>query len=353
MTELFASVKADLLDRRLLPLVALVGVCLIAGLAYALLGGGSSSAPSTLGTTAPAGVTAGISVSGTTHEQSVAETTDGSKEQHGGAARNPFTALPGAGGVSGTTTSAASATPASSGSGSSSSGSGASSPTTTTGGSTGGSSGSSGSGSGSGSGETTKPEAKKSKPKQVYLVAVEFGTVPLGTVPGTATLTAYENLKLQTALPSAKAPLIVFRGVTAKGASATFTLVGEAILSGPGACLPSATQCQALDLKPGATEQLSYLEPNGETVLYELRVVAIAAATASTAASKASKASVASLGASTVWAVSKAGREVLRRAGLIALPFLRYSSQPGVLVFAPPKKASAARAHAAARRHSS
>jgi hypothetical protein len=46
------------------------------------------------------------------------------------------------------------------------------------------------------------------------------------------------------------------------------------------------------------------------------------------------------------WAESRAGRQLLRESGLVTLPFLRYSSQPGVLVFAP-HKASAARARVA------
>ena len=37
------------------------------------------------------------------------------------------------------------------------------------------------------------------------------------------------------------------------------------------------------------------------------------------------------------WGVSRVGQELLRKAHLVALPFLRYSSQPGVLVFAKPK----------------
>ena len=67
--------------------------------------------------------------------------------------------------------------------------------------------------------------------------------------------------------------------MTAGGKSATFTLVGEAILRGAGACLPSASQCQAIDLKPGQTEELEYLPPTAApTVTYELRVVSITAA---------------------------------------------------------------------------
>jgi hypothetical protein len=46
------------------------------------------------------------------------------------------------------------------------------------------------------------------------------------------------------------------------------------------------------------------------------------------------------------WAESKAGLELLRKSGQQALPFLHYSTQPGVLVFAP-RKAAAARAQAA------
>ena len=47
MTDFLSSLKADLLDRRLLPLVALVAVGLVAAVAYAVLGGGSSAATPT------------------------------------------------------------------------------------------------------------------------------------------------------------------------------------------------------------------------------------------------------------------------------------------------------------------
>jgi hypothetical protein len=167
---------------------------------------------------------------------------------------------------------------------------------------------------------------------------VLFGVIPSGTLPQTAQLTPYESLKLLTPLPSPQQPLVVFRGVTSAGRSATFTLVGEAILQGSAACLPSASQCQAIDLKPGVSEQLEYLTPNGETVTYELRVVSIVASKASATGAK-----------SVLRGESKPGRELLRRAGLVAVPDLRYSSQVGVLVFAA-HPALAARARAAARR---
>jgi hypothetical protein len=331
MNDFLQSVKADLSDRRLLPAVGLIGVCLIAALAYALLGGGSSApAPQTAAVTPATPTAPGLSVSETASEKAVAETTDGFKEQRSGHARDPFAQIAGT----------SSATTASSVSSSSGSSSAAGSESSESSGSTESSGGAS-----SGGTEPTQSESgksgttKKSKAKNVYDVAVEFGVLPAGTTPEAAQLTAYAKLKLQTPLPDAKQALLVFRGVTTKGKSATFTLVGEAILTGTGACLPNASQCQAVDLKPGETEQLSYLAPNGETTVYELRVISITLAKA--------KASTAKAGG---WPESKEGRELLRHSGLIAVPDLHYSSQPGVLVFAG-HGAFASRAHTAVLPH--
>jgi hypothetical protein len=329
MNDFLLSVKADLSDRRLLPAVGLVGVCLIAALAYALLGGGSTAPTPQAASVTPATVPAsGLAVSETATEKAVAETTDGFKEQKSGHARDPFAAI--AGTSSSTTTSSGSSSSTSSAAGGSE-GSGSTG--------SGSSSGSSGGGTEPTPTESGKSGASKKKAKTVYDVAVEFGVLPAGTTPEAAQLTAYAKLKLQTPLPDAKQPLLVFRGVAAKGKSATFTLVGEAILSGTGACLPNASQCQAVDLKPGETEQLSYLAPNGETTVYELRVISIAAAKAKASAAKAGG-----------WPESKEGRELLRHSGLIAVPDLRYSSQPGVLVFAG-HGAFASRAHTAVLPH--
>jgi hypothetical protein len=327
MTGYLNSLKADLLDRRLLPLVALVAVALVAAVAYAVLGGGSSAAtPAAAVSSAPAAASSGLAVSQTTPEKAVAETTGGGSVQHRGVAHNPFTPLPEA--KTATTTTAASAATstsssgasATSGSGSSSSSSGGSSSTTPS--------------------TTPSTPATPAKPKAVYHVAVLFGVYPAGATPQSVQLTPYENLKLLTPLPSVQQPLIVFRGVTAGGKSATFTLVGEAILHGDAACLPSATQCEAIDLQIGQSEQLEYLPPSGQTVTYELKVVSIVSSKASSAAVK-----------DLLRGESKAGRELLSRTGLDAIPYMRYSAQAGVLVFAG-RAASAARAHAAGhRRH--
>jgi hypothetical protein len=328
MNDFLSSVKADLLDRRMLPILALVGAALLAALAYAQLGGGgSTSPPVSTGSPAPAiAPPSGIAVSPAPSStgQPVAETTSGSAHR-AGATRNPFAPLPGAKAANAASSAAAGSTTSSSSSSTSSS-------STTT-------SPESGGGSSSG-GATPTPEAKKPAAKEksqtVYHVAVRFGTAPAGTPPLTAQLTPYDDLKRQQPLPDAKQPLIVFRGVIAGGKSATFTLVGEAILRGVAVCLPSASQCQAINLRPGQTEELEYIPLGGSAITYQLQIVSITSSKASASAARRS-----------FKGQSKTGLELLRHAGLTALPGLRYSRAKGVLVFKS-RHASAARAHVAA-----
>jgi len=335
MNELLNSLKSDLTNRRLVPFVALAVIALLGAVAYVVVGAGSSS-PSTPtaaipGSSAGLAATGGLAISQSTPNKSVAETTDGGSAQRQGVAHNPFAKLPPSAKEKAAAAAAAAAAKKASAAGASkgaSSGSGSESGTS------------------SKSGESTKPTpaqpanpTKPSKPQTVYHVAVLFGIAPATATPPGTPLTPYAKLKLQTPLPSAGQPLVVFRGVTSGGKSATFTIVGETILHGNASCLPSASQCQAIDLKAGQSEQLEVLE-SGLTLTYELRVVSITS-------SKASASSVKNL---LLHGVSKAGSELLRHAGLVSIPYLSYSSQPGVLVFAP-RMASTARAHAAIRGH--
>jgi hypothetical protein len=323
MTDFLNSLKADLLDRRLLPILALVAAALVAAVAYVVLGGGSTAAtPIPAATLAHTSTGIAVSPAPASPAQAVAETTSGSSAQSRGRSHNPFNPLPGDVKKAAASTKSASST----------------SSTTT-------SSKSGSSAKGEAKGETkpslpSKPSTP-SEPTTVYRVSVLFGVVPAAVPASAVQLTPYASLKLLTALPAVGQPLIVFRGVTRGGKSALFTIVGEAILHGSATCVPSATQCQAIVLKPGQTEQLEYLPLSGSIVTYELRIVSIKS-------SKASSATVSSI----VHSESKAGRELLRRAGLVAIPGLRYSSAVGVLTFAA-HAASGARAHVALeRRHS-
>ncbi len=339
MTDFLNALKADLLDRRLVPFVALVLVALAGAVAYVAVGGGSTSAtPAAAVHTAPATapVTGGLAVSRTTPEKAVAETTDGVAAQRRGVARNPFALFPQAAAAkapaaAAASTSAGTSAP-SSGSGSSTPGSSSGSSSSTPGPRSG--SGSSTPGPRSGSGSTTP--SGPSPQRAVYHVSVLFGVAPTaGATPPSAPLTPYANLKLLTPLPSAKSPQLIFRGVTVGGKSATFTVVSEAILHGGAACLPSPVQCRAIDLKPRQSEQLEYTSLTGVTTIYELKVVSIVSAKATTAAVKA-----------ILRGQSHFGLELLRMDGLMAIPFLRNSTQVGVLVFTG-HRALAARAHTA------
>lgn len=330
MSNFLNSLKSDLLDRRFLPILALLGVALVAALAYAVLGAGGSSthptrpAPSNASSgVGGASATIAISQASVDPNRAVAETTSGTSHQHAGPARNPFTPLP--------STKKADSTPSSGGSGSASSS-----------GQSGSGSSSSGSGGTSTSGTGSKPAKPKHKPAQkVYQVDVLFGVAPAGTPSQNIQLETLHNLtRLDPLTAGGEAPL-VFAGVTAGGKSAIFTLVREVILSGPAGCHPSASQCQAIGLTPGQSEELEYIPPSGQALVYKLALVSITAVKDS--AAKAVRA---------FHRTSPAGRALLRRAGLSALPGLRYSAAKGVVVL-PGRRAFAARARAAAahRRH--
>jgi hypothetical protein len=323
MSELLKSVKADLTDRRLLPIVALVIVVLAAAVGYAVLGGSGSSASPTAGASAPAPGAHGIAVteSQPSSSQAIAETTDGSKSQRKGSSRDPFAAIGGAAkpakaaSAAHTTSSASSAashsaTAGAGAAGGSSSSAGATSKTTPP--------------SSSGSGNPTPSTPKPSKPKTIYSVALQFGQVPAGTPAANAELKPYADLVKATPLPSAKERLLEYVGVTVShaGTSAAFAVDAEVILHGGASCLPSPTQCQVIDLKQGASEQLEYITPQGALATYELRVVNISSNKAN---------------AATVRNAQRAQAQIapglLGDGGALHAAGLRFAKRVGVLVF--------------------
>src|SRR5262249_12267967 len=113
MSEFLSSLKGDLLDRRMMPVLVALGVALMAALFYALLGGAGGSPRSTTASPGVSPQTRGLAVSQsqTSSPQPVAETTSGAAIQRAGAARDPFAPLPGS---TTTTTSATSVTSATS-----------------------------------------------------------------------------------------------------------------------------------------------------------------------------------------------------------------------------------------------
>ncbi len=317
MNDFLRSLKSDLLDRRLLPVVAVLGVALIAAVAYAVLGSGGSSTSST----PPAAIGVSSGASGATgaiaitqapagSSKAVAETTSGSSQQGSGRARDPFTPLPSAKAKSASVTPSSSTSSSSSAGTSSSSGSANSTPSP--GGST--------------------PVAPAPKPvtpaKKLYIhyhVTAQFGVVPAaaeGTTPQPAQLKTYADMALDEPLPGKDDPQAVYLGVVlSNGKEAVFGLTGEAILHGSATCKPSPTQCQAIALQIGQSERLEVVEADGQAVTYELKLVSIAKSigTASAARAHVSRAQA---------RAARSGRAFLNHVGLSALAG-RYSTEKG------------------------
>jgi hypothetical protein len=273
MTEFLQSIKSDLLSRRLLPFVALLAVALIATVAYAVAGGSSNSA-STPVASAPSAPSSGVpvlpvSVAPANSNEAVSETPGGVRYQRQGPTRDPFTPLPSPSPAktASTSGSSSSSSSGSSGKSSESSSSGSSSGGTGTGPSSG--------GSGTGVPKAPAPAPKKpAKPQLDYDVSVLFGAA--STTPGQpATLAPYESLKLGQPFPSKQHVRISFERVTASGNGAIFKLVVPPILHGEAICLPSNSECQTIDLEAGHSEELEYVEADGQLAVYELKVVSI------------------------------------------------------------------------------
>jgi hypothetical protein len=273
MNEILTSLKSDLSDRRLLPVLVALCLALAGAVAYVVLDGGGSSeagtAPSAAaGASNPSPVSHGTNVAVTEAKANpnaaVSETTEGARYRHKPGSRDPFTPLP-------SPKTASTAAVKSSGSSSVSSPSTSSSSTsveksspssTNTGGST------------TKPSTPVKPAPKKTTPKTVYVVSVQFGV--LSTTAGALSqLTPYPDLKRLQQLPSAQDVRLVFSGARGNGKGAVFALSREAILKGQGICIPSAEQCEAIDLEVGQSEELTYLEPDGQSVPYELKVLSI------------------------------------------------------------------------------
>jgi hypothetical protein len=324
MTDFLNSLKADLLNRRVLPFLALAVVALAGALVYAVTGGGPAAAVPQAAAPAAHAPTAvppvAVSQAPANAKKAVAEITSGAAQQRGGPTRNPFTPLPVAKTAAASAKPAASTTKSSSGSATSPSGAGGTTP-------------------------TTPKETSPAKPKKVYIhyhVTAQFGVVPPsaeGVPPQPAQLKTYKDMALDEPLPKVN-PQLVFLGVVLRtGKDVVFGLTGEAILHGSAICKPSPTQCQAIELQVGQSETLEVLEANGTPVTYELKLLTITKSVSTASAARAHTA-------------SKAGRELLRRDGVHTPSELRYSPERGGLVFAG-HPAFAAHAHAARRFDSS
>ena len=335
MSEFLNAIKVDLLDSRRRPILAALVVAFVAALAYALLGGGSSSPSLSPLPVQPGSAGIPVSQAPANADQAVAETTSGASEQRTGSSRNPFEPLPGAG-LTATATATATAPATATATAPSSS------PTAAQPGSS--AQGSGGTSSGTGT-------QKASTPNVVirYHVTAQFGVVPPaveGAPPQPAELKIYRQLALNQPLPSKDNAQLVFLGVVLRtGDEAVFALTGAAILHGDAVCLPSATQCRGIKLKVGQSETLDTFDASGNPVTYELKLAAIAKHEVSASVARADAATRAARTArSGRRADASSERKTAKRLGF------RFDAALGGLDPAQPRKPQPARtARAAAR----
>jgi hypothetical protein len=332
MNDFLNSLKSDLLERRMVALLGVLGVALVGAVAYALLGGSTGSSEPPVPSPVARAIGIAVTEAQSNPNQPVSETTNGSTVQKGGNTRNPFAPLVSAKSatVTSSTTTGKTSTTSSSGS-STTSGNGGSSSTTK----------------GESGGSAPSKPAPPSTPRIVihFHVKAEFGTVPPAAAPGAqqlpTTLTSYANMTVDQPLPSKQSPQVVFLGVVLPtGKSAVFALIGEPILHGAAKCLPTTTQCQAIELNPGQSETLETIDASNNSVTYELKLVSITSSKSTASAAKAHAA---------FRAPSKAQRELLGRAGLAVVPALKGAQGAGMLVFVSHRK-HGAHAHVALRR---
>ena len=268
MSEFLNAIKVDLLDSRRRPILAALVVAFVAALAYALLGGGSSSPSLPPLPVRPGSSGIPVSQAPADTDQAVAEMTSGASQQRNGSSRNPFSPLPGAGLTAAASTATAPATATATAPSPASSSPASPQPGASV-------QGGGGTSSGTGTQKTSTPEVLIR-----YHVTAQFGVVPPaveGAPPQPAELKTYRQLALNQPLPSKANAQLVFLGVVLRtGDEAVFALTGAAILHGNAVCLPSATQCRGIKLKVGQSETLDTFDANGNPVTYELKLAAIA-----------------------------------------------------------------------------
>jgi hypothetical protein len=325
MSDLLASLKADLTSRRMLPLLVVAALALLGALGYGVLASKSSSSPSSAAPQSAHGEVAslpGPAVANAPANPNAAasETTVGVGYQHKGKMRNPFAPLPGS--------KSSAAASSSSGGSESSSGSGSSNGSSSSGGSGSTSSGSSGSPSSGGSpshsegsGNPKESGSGSASPQSaisLYHIDLAMQRLSETGTPIGEPQTFHDIIHLQP-LPSKHRALLEPAGVTDGGTGVAFLLLRGPILHGKASCLPNAGDCEAIDVKLHQAEELLYTEEEGSALDYRLTVTKIEKVSGADASTSSIR-------------TSAAGRELIARMHLSLPMGAAFMSRLGAIV---------------------
>lgn len=117
-------------------------------------------------------------------------------------------------------------------------------------------------------GGTTTPAKKPPVPATaVRRVSLQFGQA--------GALKTFANVEKFTPLPSESNPLLVFNGISADGKSATFLVSSDATPSGEGICDPDPANCETLSLRAGQTTFFDVPSGTGGITQYELKILVV------------------------------------------------------------------------------
>ena len=351
------ALKTDLVEKRLWLVLAGAAVALAAALVL-LHGGGSAATlplpkPPAAVVSLPGSGPVAVTAAAPNPEQAASETPAGSAYQRQGNARNPFAPLAAATTAPAAAKTAAQATTVS-GAATKAAGSTGGTPAS-------GTSSTSGSSSTKGSSVTVPSTTPAATPaptveETTYRVSMSFGRdssvaavvsapdatgvagstgpLPASLTPATAasSLKSYRDVPRLLALPDTAGAVVDYLGVAVRTKDlapvAMFVVLGETIPRGQGTCVPSATQCNVVELKSGQSEVfdgLSSGSANGGLVHYRLKLSSIKAHLESSVAAASSYNR----------RESRFGRELLTGPSAPVLDGLSYSPSLGLLLSKP------------------
>lgn len=114
----------------------------------------------------------------------------------------------------------------------------------------------------------TPPSTTPSAPKtyEVATIAVRFGS-------STSTRNV-RNLPRLKALPSVAEPVLIYLGLRDDNRTAVFMVEAGALARGDGRCVPSPSDCQTIEIKPGETEFID-IKRGGSSIQYQLDYIKV------------------------------------------------------------------------------
>jgi hypothetical protein len=162
----------------------------------------------------------------------------------------------------------------------------------------------------------------KPKPIHAGLTSTQSYSVALSLTTAAGGLDTVDSLERLSVLPNEQQPLLVYLGVLKGGRDALFVVQPGTVVSGPGVCLPGPTDCEILSLAQEQIESLAQSTGSGTSnvALFAVNAITVEGHSSVAGANRARR------------EASAAGRALLARSTLPALPLFEYQPHVGAVV---------------------